>query len=297
MAGDGHGEHSPLVAVIAWRRGWCNGEMVAAWRDHGIRAVLVNPTRAPGRLQEGDVALNRLDVLQTLDGIERGSEVVSGLADRGVHVLNRPGAMLLTHDKAATARVLEARALPQPRTVLLEGDDEPRLDPPFVVKPRFGSWGVDVVRCRSRRDLPDVLRFVRSRPWYRSGAILQEYIPHRRDLRVVVAGGRVIGGVERRPAAGEWRTNFSLGGSRHPARLAPAAVELSLAAAEAVGTDLVGVDLVGPPGRQLILELNGAVDFDRAYSLPGGDAYLDAAVALELPGGARAGRGVRVGIR
>jgi hypothetical protein len=35
-----------------------------------------------------------------------------------------------------------------------------------------------------------------------------------------------------------------------------------------------------------VLELNGAVDFDGRYSLRGGDAYLDAAAALDLrPGG------------
>ncbi|MGZ4430674.1 MAG: ATP-grasp domain-containing protein [Gaiellales bacterium] len=285
MAGNQRGGRRPVVAVIAWRRGWCNGEMVAAWREHGIPALLVKPTRAAARLEDGDVAVNRLDVLPTLDGVEPGADVVTGLADRGVRVLNRPGAMLLTHDKAATARVLEAVALPHPRTVLLEGDDEPQLDPPFVAKPRFGSWGEDVVRCLDRRDLPSVLSFVRSRPWFHSGAILQEYVPHRGDLRLVVAGGRVVGGVERRPASGEWRTNFSLGGSRHPAQLTRPAVELALAAAEAVGTDLVGVDLIRIPGEgHAILELNGAVDFDRAYSLPGGDAYLDAASALDLPG-------------
>jgi heme O synthase-like polyprenyltransferase len=31
-----------------------------------------------------------------------------------------------------------------------------------------------------------------------------------------------------------------------------------------------------------VLELNGAVEFDDAYSLPGGDVYRDAAAALAL---------------
>lgn len=31
-----------------------------------------------------------------------------------------------------------------------------------------------------------------------------------------------------------------------------------------------------------MLELNGAVDFDERYSLAGGDAYIDAAAALQL---------------
>lgn len=35
-------------------------------------------------------------------------------------------------------------------------------------------------------------------------------------------------------------------------------------------------------GGHIVLELNGAVDFDERYSLAGGDAYIDAAAALQL---------------
>ncbi len=60
----------------------------------------------------------------------------------------------------------------------------------------------------------------------------------------------------------------------------PAACELALAAAAAIGADLLGVDLlpVGP-GRYVILELNGAVDFARSYD-PGGDVFASAMQAL-----------------
>ena len=52
-----------------------------------------------------------------------------------------------------------------------------------------------------------------------------------------------------------------------------------------VGMDLVGVDLL--PGDEepfVVLELNGAVDFDDRYSLAGGDAYSDAAAGLGIDG-------------
>ena len=104
-----------------------------------------------------------------------------------------------------------------------------------------------------------------------------------RDLRVLVAGGRVIGGLERREARGEWRTNEALGGSARPVRPPAAARALAVAAARAIGADLVGVDLLDAPGGGFtIIEVNGAVDFDRTDSLQGRDVYADAAAALGL---------------
>ena len=55
-----------------------------------------------------------------------------------------------------------------------------------------------------------------------------------------------------------------------------------LAAAAAIDADLVGVDLIPIDGGHLVLELNGAAEFDHAYDLPGSDVYVDAARALAL---------------
>ena len=95
------------------------------------------------------------------------------------------------------------------------------------------------------------------------------------DLRVVVAAGDVIGAVKRvAPEPGEWRTNVALGATRFRADPSPAACELAIAAAAAIGADLVGVDLlpVGP-GQHVVLELNGAVDFAPIY---GADVFAAA---------------------
>jgi [lysine-biosynthesis-protein LysW]--L-2-aminoadipate ligase len=101
---------------------------------------------------------------------------------------------------------------------------------------------------------------------------------------LIVAGGEVVGGGERVAAAGDWRTNVSLGGTLRPADLPPDARSLAVAAAAAVEADLVGVDLLPLGGEgYAVLELNGAVDFDERYSLDGGDVFVEAARALSLP--------------
>lgn len=147
---------------------------------------------------------------------------------------------------------------------------------PVVVKPRFGSWGRDVVLCRSERQLRRWLKRLRKRAWFRhQGALVQQLVPPRGfDLRLVVASGEIVGAVNRVAARGEWRTNIALGASRQPAAPTPEACALAQAAAAAVGGDLVGVDLLPlANGAYVVLEVNGAVDFTSDYSLGSEDVF------------------------
>src|SRR5204862_3116364 len=110
---------------------------------------------------------------------------------------------------------------------------------------------------------------LRNKPWFAAtGAVVQELIPPLgHDLRCVVAGGCVVGAIERWAAPGEWRTNISLSGTRRPTVPPPRACELAVAAAGALGIDLVGVDLLPTgAGEYVVIELNGAVDFTHEYA-------------------------------
>jgi RimK family alpha-L-glutamate ligase len=274
----------PLVAVIVRQAGETSGCLVEEWRLLGIDARLLTPEEAVVSLGAGDLAIIRLDVLPTLDGVEAGLEQAGRLEAQGVRVLNPPTALLGTHDKLETNRLLEQAGLPHPAAVhLTTTATRPPLEPPFVVKPRFGSWGRDVFRCRDWPGFERCLDTVGKRPWFRHhGALVQELVPPRLfDLRLVAAGGRIVGAAERRAAPGEWRTNISLGGSLHEVELTQAAIALGESAVAAVGADLVGIDLLPlPAGGYTVLELNGAADFDGRYSLPGRDVYADIARAI-----------------
>jgi [lysine-biosynthesis-protein LysW]---L-2-aminoadipate ligase len=274
------------VAVVAWKAAPTNVPLVEAWRRLGIRAELLSPHEAARELGRGDVALARLDVTPGLDGVEPGLPEVSRLARRGVRVLNGPAALLAAHDKWQTAERLTRAGIPHPWTIHRTVLEEIRgVAPPFVLKPRFGSWGQDVMLCRGADDLERCLAILGDRQWFRRhGVLLQELIPPAGlDLRLIVAGQRVVGAEQRHAAPGEWRTNEALGGRSMSTRPRQDACALALQAARAIGTDLVGIDLLPlPDGRHVVIEVNGAVDFNAADSLPGRDVYRDAAGALEL---------------
>jgi RimK family alpha-L-glutamate ligase len=289
----GHTEDGRLARVVVIGSPTRTTDMlVDAWLALGLDASVLTPELAGTTLQAGDVALFRLDVLPSLDGVEPGLDIFPALEELGVRVLNRPEALLATHDKLRTAALLGAAGLRHPRTFHVTGEQRPtRLPLPCVVKPRFGSWGADVILCRTRRDLDGALEAVSWRSWWRRhGALVQELVPPvGRDLRLLVAGGEVVGGAMRVAAAGEWRTNVSLGGHVEPAEPPPEAVAEAERAARALAVDLAGVDLLPWDGGWVVLELNGAVDFDERYALAGRDLYDGIARALALPRRPQAG--------
>ncbi len=257
-------------AVIAQRRTETNARLADAPPVRGIEWSLLTPEAALEQLGPGDVALGRLDVLPTLDGVDEGLWTLGELAAAGVRVLNGPSGLLAAHDKLLTARLLHGAGLPHPRTRLVVASSPPPVfDGPVVVKPRFGSWGRDVVRCDDADTLARHLGSLDAERWFRRhGALVQELVePRGFDLRVVVAGGAVVGAAERVSQPGEWRTNVALGARRVPASPPAEARLLALSAASAAGTDLVGVDLLPLGDGWTVLELNGAVDFTPVYSL------------------------------
>ena len=261
------------IVIVAERGSVTNQALVAAFRSTGVPAQRLaarqlRAARLLGRL-DGAVLLGRADVSGRLDGVGAAFWELRRLEREGWPVLNGSRALLRCHDKLQTAVQLRRAELPHPRTVLLRSADAvPHFAGPYVVKPRFGSWGRDVERCHDERELRSCLRRLARRRWFRAhGALVQEYLANGAvDLRLVVAAGQVVGAIERVAAAGEWRTNVSLGGSRRAVEPPAAACALALAAAAAVAADLVGVDLMPDnAGGYSIVELNGAADFTDLY--------------------------------
>ena len=255
-------------AVIAHRHSTTNTRL----------GSVLSPAEALRRLGPGDVALGRLDVLPSLDGVEPGLWALDRLAALGVTVLNERRTLVAAHDKLATATALAASSLPHPATVLLAPWlERPELEPPFVLKPRFGSWGEDVIRCDDEDGVERGLAILSTRAWYdATGALAQKLVaPRGYDLRLLVAGGRVIGAVKRIAAPGEWRTNVALGARREPVDPPDEARAIAIGAAAAVAGDLVGIDLLPSDlGTWVVLEVNGAVDFNSTYAL-GDDVFAE----------------------
>jgi hypothetical protein len=111
-----------------------NCALAAAFADLGQRARLAGVT-ALSRIGQGDLAIARLDVLPTLDGVEPGIWRLTRLERRGVHVMNGSVALFAAHDKLSTALFLGRAGVEQPRTAHLRDGSLPTFPPPYVNPP------------------------------------------------------------------------------------------------------------------------------------------------------------------
>jgi glutathione synthase/RimK-type ligase-like ATP-grasp enzyme len=270
------------IAIIGRDANKTNVDLVRRWRALGLDARLLAPSEARRVLRPGDIGVARLDVLPTLDGIEEGLLELLELAADGVRIVNNARSLVNAHDKLRTGRCLAAAGVPHVPTLHVRAREEVTLPPPIVFKPRFGSWGIDVMRCDDVGSIDAVFATIERRRWFgRHGAIVQPLMPPMgRDLRILVANGEMVGAEGGRVAArGEWRTNISVGGGHLAIVPGSDAIELAVAAAAATGGEFVGVDLTPTFGGHVVLEVNAAVEFDVNYASDG-DVFAYAAAAL-----------------
>jgi glutathione synthase/RimK-type ligase-like ATP-grasp enzyme len=123
---------------------------------------------------------------------------------------------------------------------------------PLVLKPLFGAQGKGLRLIRRPEDLPgpeDIAGVYYLQRFKSNGT--QDFT----DYRLFVLRGRVVAAMMRR--APTWITNVKQGGQPVAVAPDPKMERLAVAAAEAVGAAIAGVDvLVGADGAPTVLEVN-----------------------------------------
>lgn len=204
------------------------------------------------------------------------------LESKGVMVSNSTRSMELSRDKIATAEILKQGGIPTPETYLYSEEypswerlQSDFLNEPIVMKLSFGSKGEDVFLLECEDDYVLGKNHCRRLSLERVGSrpLFQKFIaPSRgRDLRVWVIGDRVVGHLLRSNDK-SFKSNFAQGGNAIAMALPERAAELAVAAAEVLGLDFAGVDILfGGDGfpEYLVCEVNGNAGF-RTSSLVGG---------------------------
>ena len=167
----------------------------------------------------------------------------------GCCLVNRPGPVETASFKDRCLQSLCAAGLKVPDTVFLnrpeawEAAVERLGGYPLVAKLPQGRQGRGVALVQNKDDAALVQRL-----WLRQrrGLLLQRYLrpEGRRDIRVLVVGGRAAAAVELTPPPGEFRANVHLGGRAMAIDPAGEAGRLAGEAARALELDVAGVDLV-----------------------------------------------------
>jgi ribosomal protein S6--L-glutamate ligase len=230
---------------------------LAVWQGdfRRLAADAAQPTPPPG---VGAVVVRSMP-LGSLEQVVFRMDLLQQWHAAGLAVINPPRALELCIDKFLTTARLAAAGLPVPPTRTCQDAEAAMaawqaLGGDVVVKPLFGSEGRGIVRVS---DADMAWRVFRTLERLQAVLYVQEFIAHPGyDLRVLVLAGRPVAAMRRYARAG-WRTNVAQGGSTEPVVPSELQAALAVRAAEVVGAQVAGVDLLdAPDGRTLILEVN-----------------------------------------
>jgi [lysine-biosynthesis-protein LysW]--L-2-aminoadipate ligase len=255
-----------VVAVVASRVRFEEKLLLKALEEWGVPHVLVDPRTLHVAL---DAVVPPWETALVREiGATRALYAALALESVGVRTVNGSDAIRICGDKWKTALALREAGLPAPRTLLaLSPEAVPgaaeELGYPVVLKPLNGSWGRRVVLLRDPEEAGAVLEYCAALPSPQAQILcVQEPVDKPgRDVRVIVVGSEALGATYRLVADG-WRTNVALGAELRPCRLDDDAAALAVAAAEATGAEVAGVDLLeGRDGELYVLEVNAGVEF------------------------------------
>jgi len=297
------------VAVFTDKLDWHVEETLAAFRALGAIPVAVrlfacridtsrpHSLAIPGFRDLPDLAVVRAIGDGSLEAITMRLGVLHALEALGVPLVNGARAIERCTDKSMASFLLARAGVPAPETFATQSRAQARAiarrelpNGPLVMKPLFGAqgWGIRLIEKES--DVP-------SAEEARGVFYLQRFVgpsrPPYEDMRILVSRGEVVAAMKRRSS--HWITNVRQGA--RPVAVEPTKEErdMALAAAEAMGTVMAGVDLITDSvGRPMALEVNSMPGWSGLQRItPFSIAERLAADALAtIPSPRSAGRGL-----
>jgi RimK family alpha-L-glutamate ligase len=283
------------VGVLSLHNSKETKAILNAVEDLGHRPVWLRQENTAISIDDSEVTLEpEVDIIANRLLLSNTEEPAEGLGlattfNRIRPMLNEPSAVLTAIHKFATAATLADWNIQVPDALLALSND--RLN---QGRERFGEVGVYKTAIGTHGGgtwKVDLTEPVNPKVGNRQ-AFLQRLIDRdderHRDLRVYIVGDEVIGAMYRYAPEGDWRTNVALGGDVQDATqdLPEEARATALYAAEVMGLDYVGVDLVEGHDGWFVLEVNPTAGFKGLYQATGrSPAPYIARLAIEEAGG------------
>lgn len=212
---------------------------------------------------------------ETVIFLDKDVNGASLLEAKGFNIYNSSECIRLCDDKALTYLTLYKKGLPIPKTIIApktynsaQTEDWCKraagvIGYPVIIKECFGSLGMQVYLAENENQLFEHIKKIGQKPF-----VIQEFLPKGAgwDLRVIVTGGEVIGGIKRSNQT-DFRANSARGGTAQAAKLTDYQKKLALEAADATGAFFAGVDLIMGEKDFVICEVNSNMLFEAAESV------------------------------
>ena len=261
-----------MILVVSDQQDWHVRQMEAAFNAAHARVARIDlaacdfDTRSPSGLALPSLGAQLPDAVHvrtlsagSFEAVTKRLGVLHALTKLEVVVWNDARAIERCVDKSMTSFLLARAGVPTPPTWTMESAEAARAlvereapRGPLVLKPLFGAQGKGLRLIRQSDDLPAPENVAGVYYLQRFQRIETEDF---RDYRLFVLRGRVVAAMMR--SASTWITNVKQGGRPLAATPDPTMERLAIAAAEAVGATIAGVDvLYGVDGGLTVLEVN-----------------------------------------
>jgi ribosomal protein S6--L-glutamate ligase len=128
---------------------------------------------------------------------------------------------------------------------------------PLVIKLLEGTQGIGVVLAETKKAAESVIQAFMG---VNSNILIQEFIKEAggSDIRCLVVNGKVIAAMQRTAQEGEFRSNIHRGGSAQLVKLTPKERATAVKAANVMGLNVCGVDLLRSDRGPLVMEVNSS---------------------------------------
>ena len=205
--------------------------------------------------------------------LDKDKYIGKALEKQGMRLFNGAVQIEVCDDKMLTYLALAKQNIPLAKTIPAPLCYTPNATPsaqflqmveetlgyPMVVKTSYGSLGKGVYLVHGRQQLLEISQKLLYQPHF-----YQQYIHNScgQDVRVIVVGGKVIGGMQRTAQSGEFRSNIELGGVGSAIDLTEDYVSLAERVAAALQLDYCGIDLLQGGDGPIVCEVNSNAFFE-----------------------------------
>jgi len=264
---------------------WATSEIMKALRKRNVMPVYVRTAEVHLMLEAGKLeAIYDKKPLSGLDCVI--PRIGRSLTQMGIMLLNHfelmgvPSTLsmrglLTARNKYLALQALHAAKINIPESVLIAARnraEEPTeyLAPPLVLKLLAGTQGIGVMFVRDVKEAGPIIDTLTE---LNQLMCLQRYLPNPgEDIRVFVVAGEIVGAMRRKAAPHEWRSNIHIGGQGVAHQLTEYEAETAIKAANAVGVEIAGVDMILVNKEPFVIEVNASPGFRGLLSATGTNA-------------------------
>lgn len=180
-----------------------------------------------------------------------------------VYSINESIAITRSRDKLRAHQLLARKGIGQPVTSYAHSAQatdkliESVGGAPLILKLTSSTHGNGVLLAETKKAAEALINAFRG---IGSDFLVQEFIKEAggSDIRCFVVGQKVIAAMQRKAVKGEYRSNLHRGGTAEVIKLRPDERRLAIKAAQVMGLDLAGVDLIRSAHGSLVIEVNSS---------------------------------------